>query len=175
MKVIVGSSALHYHGLARQPPKDRDIWVSSDEVVQKEVGVDVKTLPSEIINLVTTKDGFATPDSCYTIKCSHLGWNNPMWDKHKQDILWLEYKGCKIVPELYNKLVEYWKTELGDKSFLSLKQDKDSFFTDEVPYIIDHDVLHEMVAYPNKPVYTKCLKDGEDVLIDKQKFDKLDF
>ena len=175
MKIIVGSSALQYFGLARQPPKDKDVWISYGEIVQKGVGVDVKSIPSEILNLITAKDGFATPDSCYTIKCSHLGWNNPMWDKHKQDVLWLKHKGCKIIPELYNALVEYWKTKLGDKSFLSLKQDKDSFFTDEVPYVIDHDVLHEMVAYPNHPVYTKCLKSGEDVLIDKQKFDKLDF
>lgn len=38
-----------------------------------------------------------------------------------------------------------------------------------------HDYLHELVAYPNPPMYTKCLKDGEDVLIDRDKFDLLPF
>lgn len=38
-----------------------------------------------------------------------------------------------------------------------------------------HDLLHELVAYPNRPVYKGVLKDGEDVAIDKVKFDQLGF
>lgn len=39
----------------------------------------------------------------------------------------------------------------------------------------DHDFLHELVAHPNKPVYTLCLKDGQDVAIDRLKFEQLPF
>ena len=28
-----------------------------------------------------------------------------------------------------------------------------------------------MIAYPDKPIYIECLKDGQDVAIDKNKFD----
>lgn len=172
MQLIVGSTALGYFGFSRRPPKDIDTWVTEDESV---VDGDCKVIPTDILNLCVAVDGHATPDTIYTIKCSHLGWNNPMWDKHKLDILYLKSKGCVLILELYYKLVEFWKTELGDKSFLSLKQDKESFFTDNVMYTIDHDTLHDMVAFPNKPVYSKCLKVGEDVLIDKGLFDELLF
>ena len=36
-------------------------------------------------------------------------------------------------------------------------------------------MLHELVSYPNPPMYTHCLKDGHDVLIDKKKFDTMLF
>ena len=98
-----------------------------------------------------------------------------MWEKHKQDILWLKSKGFDIIPDLYEALIEFWKTDLGDKSFLSLNKDKKQFFTDNVVYKYDHDYLHELVAHPNRPVYEGCLKDNAEVLIDKAKFDMLPF
>jgi hypothetical protein len=172
MKLIVGSTALSYFGFSRRIPKDIDIWISAEESL---VSGDCKEIPIDILKLCVTIDGYATPDTVYTIKCSHLGWNNPMWDKHKLDILYLKSKGCVLIPVLYYKLIEFWKTELGDKSFLSLKQDKESFFTDNITYTVPHDLLHEMVAFPNKPVYSRCLKVNEEVLIDKNMFDKLPF
>ena len=36
-------------------------------------------------------------------------------------------------------------------------------------------MLHDLVAYPNPPMYTKALKDGHDVLIDRNKFEALPF
>lgn len=175
MEIVVGSTALHYHLPETRPPKDLDVWKNDPSKVNSKKGDDFKVIPTKIINLIEHKEGYATLDSLYTIKCSHLGWDNPMWNKHKQDTLFLKSLGCKIIPELYNELIEFWRVELGDKSFLSLKQDKEPFFTDNVIYLYDHDWLHEQVAFPNNPVYTKCLKFGEDVLIDKTKFDKLSF
>jgi hypothetical protein len=172
MKIIIGSTALQYFNFNRKEPKDLDIWVSDTSGV---VAGDCKVIPLSIMELIPTENGYATPDAIYTIKCSHLGWTNPMWDKHKLDVLFLKNKGCVLLPELYDKLVEYWKLELGDKSFLSLKQDKGSFFTDNVTYYVDHDTLHEMVSYPRLPMYNLCLKQGEDVLIDKDKFDNMSF
>jgi hypothetical protein len=54
-----------------------------------------------------------------------------------------------------------------------LDKTKKDFFTDGVKYKYDHDWLHELVAYPNPPVYTKCLRPGADVMISKKSFDKL--
>jgi hypothetical protein len=172
MKIIVGSTALQYFGLSRRTPVDIDTWVSSRGY--KVVG-DCKVIPTNIMQLIPVEDGRATPDAIYTIKCSHLGWHNPMWNKHKTDILYLKSKGCQLIPELYKTLVNFWKDELGSKDFLSLNKNKDSFFTDEVAYKYDHDWLHELVAFPNEPMYTKCLVEGEDILIDKDKFDLLSF
>ena len=52
---------------------------------------------------------------------------------------------------------------------------KEDFFTDMVEYKYGHDYLHELVAYPNKPMYTKCLKDGHEVLTDWDKFCKMPY
>ncbi|UZV41312.1 hypothetical protein vBVpaMR16F_246 [Vibrio phage vB_VpaM_R16F] len=181
MWIVVGSSALNQErfNIKFRKSKDVDIWTTEKECYNlfksKGKPFDVKVLPREIYNLVETDGIYATPNSIYTIKCSHLGWNNPVWNKHKSDIINLKNQGCVLIPELYSKLTEFWKTELGDKSFLSLRQDKKNFFNDNVTYVYDHDWLHEQVAYPNKPIYTKCLMENEDVLIDKSKFDKLTF
>lgn len=171
MKIIVGSQALSYHKLSPRIPKDRDIW--QDTAYAFLGNGDNKTIPLEILELVPTTDKYyATPDAIYTIKCSHAAWDIH-WDKTISDIAYLKRRGCKLIPELYLALYNYWKTIHGDKSFLSLKKNKDDFFNDYVPYVYDHDLLHEIVAKPNKPMYNKCLKDNEQVLIDKVKFEKL--
>lgn len=173
-QIIVGSTAASKYGLSRASPKDIDVW--SDQPVPKEKGKDIKIIPRSIIDLVKTdEEGYALPNSLFTIKCSHLGWSNPQWKKHYLDVLFMKQKGCAIEEKLYSTLKEFWKTELGDKSFLSLKENKKDFFTDNVNYIYDHDLLHEKASFPEKPVYTRCLKSGEDVLIDKDKFFNMDF
>jgi hypothetical protein len=173
MKVMIGSKAAEVWGMNRLPPQDTDIW--SDVVIPERKGWDVHIHSTELLNLIPTKNGIALPDALYTIKCSHLGWNIK-WEKTKQDILWFKLKhNCQLIPELYEALLDVWNTEHGDKSFLSLNKDKEAFFQDAVTYIYEHDYLHQLVAHPNPPVYTKCLKDGQDVLIDKEKFDKMEF
>jgi len=170
MKAIVGSTALEYFDLNRKEPKDIDVWYA--EGVDPDDGDDSLVIPKDIFNLLETDNGYCTPDTIYTIKCSHLGWDIH-WEKTKLDIIWLQANKCKLMPELYMKLVAHWKTLNGNKDFLSLSQDKREFFNDHVTYIYDHDYLHELVAYPNDPTYRRCLKDGEEVLLDKDKFNIL--
>lgn len=165
--IIVGSTALKYFGLNRRPPSDIDRWFSeSEERCGKE---DDHTIPDNIMDMMPQECGFATPDAIYTIKCSHFHWDIH-WEKTKQDILWLKGKGCKLIPELYYKLKTHWVKGHGDKDFLSLMKGKKDFFTDMVEYKYDHDYLHELVAHPNPPMYTHCLKDGHEVLTDWGKF-----
>jgi hypothetical protein len=174
MEIIVGSTAAQLQTSWRKP-LDLDIW--TNEVYTSIPGFDYKTIPKDILKLidyiVINDLNIATLDSLYTIKCSHLGWDNPNWNKHKLDILHLKHIGAKLNILLYKALVEFWKIELNDKSFLSLKQSKENFFTDNVTYLFDHDWLHEQVSFPNKPTYKQCLKDGEDVLIDQVKFNQM--
>lgn len=175
--IIIGSTAASKCGLKFRKPKDLDVWTDKQHVYDTEIkkqGIDVKLIPTDILNLVETVDGLhCTANSLFTIKCSHLGWNNPMWNKHKSDVLSLKSQGCELIPDLYNALLGFWKVELGAKDFLSLNKNKKDFFQDNVTYVYDHDWLHEQVAYPNAPVYTHCLKANQDVLIDKTKFDAL--
>lgn len=169
--IIVGSTAAKHWWKDWRDPSDLDVWIGNSELPF--AYGDIHVIPNNILNLVPNESDYASPDALYTIKCSHLGWDNPMWDKHKRDIIAMKNKGCSIIPELYAALVEFWKEELNDKSFLSLKQNKEEFFTDNVEYIYDHDMLHELVSYPNAPMYSRVLKDGEAVLVDREKFESL--
>lgn len=173
-KILVGSRALAYSIFMEDKyNKDVDMWVS--EGVEPEFGTDTSIIPEGILDLVETLPTYglgykiASLDSLYTIKCSHLGWDI-LWEKHKKYCLLMKANGASIIPELYEALVEHWKEVHGDKGFLSLYQPKKEFFTDNVDYKYDHDYLHELVAYPNPPIYTKCLQDGQAVMIDKGKF-----
>lgn len=176
MRIIVGSTALEHFGLSRRKANDIDYWLSEGEAFPE--GTDSVYIPEYILNLVpveeSNKVAYAVPDAIYTIKLSHLIY--PIFfQKHKLDVLFLKAKGCKIIPELYEALKEYWKEIHGNKSFLSLNQNKEQFFTDNVDYRYDHDFLHQLVAYPNRPMYERCLKDGQEVLIDKDKFFSMPF
>ena len=179
--IVVGSTALNRAGVMERP-SDLDVWATSKDVVEKCLPrADITIMPEEILNLVSVREQdrkdvlqFATVDAVYTIKCSHLGWDI-FWNKHKRDVLYLKKIGANLIEPLYIALVEHWKKEHGNKDFLSLYKDKTEFFNDFVEYRYDHDYLHELAAYPNKPVYTRCLKDGAEVAIDKEKFDKLPF
>jgi len=174
--IIVGSLAAYSRGLIDRFPKDKDIWIMRTEKNDEfPSDYDVKIIPSNVYQLVPKSNGRATADALYTIKCSHLGWDNPMWVKHKQDILLFKGKGCKIIPELYKALVEHWRQEFGNKDNLSLRQDKQNFFNDYVLNTHDHDFIHSIISYPNDPIYMRCLKDKEEVFTSKEKFDKLSF
>ena len=177
--IIIGTTALSKHGIVLRESKDVDVMCPPDLADKyKDKGYDVVPVPFSLFEVLFTYSNnsiYATPDMVYTIKCSHLGWSNPSWQKHKKDILVLKQKGCKLIPELYRALVNWWKEDLGDKSFLNLDKSKEMFFNDFVEYEYDHDLLHELITHPKPPTYTKCLKDGKQVLIDKSKFDKLDF
>lgn len=180
--IIIGTTALAKHGIVLRESKDIDVMLTEDSdnmdsAIKK--GYDIVPV-NEIVyksmcKYITSTTPYATPDMVYTIKCSHLGWSNPSWQKHKKDVLVLKQKGCKLIYPLYLELVDWWKEDLGDKSFLNLDKSKERFFNDFVEYEYDHDLLHELITHPEPPTYTKCLKDGKQVLIDKSKFDKLDF
>ena len=170
MYKITGSSALNFHGVTDRKG-DVDILVPDDveNIEYKKKGVDVIPVPRDIFNKFECVGSFVTPDHMLTLKVSHIFWNEK-YDKHIQDIMLLQHKGYKVDEELYGLLYKHWCKVLGDKSFLSLKQDKENFFTDNIDYTFDHDYLHEIVAYNDRPLYEKVLKEGCDVLIDKSKF-----
>jgi len=168
--IIVGSTALAFFGIARTTPKDIDNWLTAGE--QSTGRTDCHIMPKNIIDMIPVIGAYAVPDAIYTMKCSHLSWD-VHWQKTKLDILWLESQGCILMPDLYKELKAHWVKEKGGKEYLSLDKTKAEFFDDYVSHKYDHDYLHELVSYPNKPIYIQCLK-GE-VLIDKSKFNGLNF
>lgn len=52
----------------------------------------------------------------------------------------------------------------------SLAVNKVDFFTDNVPYVYNHDDIHEAIKLGEVPAYTKYLADGQEVMCDRNKF-----
>lgn len=119
----------------------------------------------------------ATPDELYTIKVSHAFWElkNRSWAKHMMDIMFLQSKGAKLIPELYKILYKVWEDTHGKKK-VNLEADPDDFFNDRiVKRIYDHDSIHESVAYYDRPLFERILRDDSDVAVDKSKWEALDY
>lgn len=111
-------------------------------------------------------------DNLYTLKLSHVFW--PIHhDKTIRDIIFMSRAGCKVNKDLFYKLKNHWNKVHGGKDFLSLNRNKRDFFDDYVKKEVDHDLIHEWVAKYDKPLYTNCLKDNEEVLLDWSKFKNL--
>lgn len=118
----------------------------------------------------------AKPDELYTIKISHAFWeiNGPQhWNKHASDIRFLSRHGTQFIRPLYDILLPIWK-EKYKRNPVSLDKTADKFFADAVDRKYDHDSLHESVAYGDRPLYERVLKDGSEVAVDNAKFFAMD-
>ena len=160
-----------YHGIKLGEIKDLDIICTEDRVSKYE-NCDIITVPEEIYNLLYNETGYITPDIILTLKMSQLSWDIK-WEKTKTHINILVNLGYKPNLEVYHSLKEHWKTIHGNKSHLSLNKRKNEFFDDFVTYVVDHEYLHELVSHPNEPIYKKCLRDNEEVLVCYDKFSSL--
>ena len=173
--IVIGSAAMPYRA-----PKDMDIMVvDMDEPVDAsllkwDLPIDKIQVSQEIYDLLEHTNGFASFNCIYTIKCSHLCINNK-WEKTKADVIHFQATGAQLIEPLYHKLVEYWLTINLPQFNLSLNKSKEEFFTDNVTYVLDHDYIHELVAYPAPPMYQSVLADGHEVLISKEKFNALSY
>ena len=116
------------------------------------------------------RDGFATLNELYTIKVSHAYWElkNRSWDKHMADIMFMKNKGAVLDMELHKLLYPVWVETHGVKK-MNLAQAAGNFFDDAVVRIYDHDSIHDSVAFGERPLYERILKDGETVDIDPDK------
>lgn len=167
MQILVGSGAAKQRLPNWKRIGDVDIWSTHDIK-----GVDNSVFPEEFLLMFekeSVESGVATLNDLLTIKLSHLPYDI-FWRKHMNDYLVFKKHGGKVNKALYERLKVHWKEFHNNKPFLSLYRTKDSFFDDFVEKKYDHDRLHELVAYPQQPVYVSCLEDGQEVMIDKNKF-----
>lgn len=95
--------------------------------------------------------------------------NSPHFFKTMQDIHTLRGLGVKI-PEELEPVLKKREKETYTYNHPKLNVNKDTFFTDDVGYIYDHDSIHEAIALLGKPAYTNYIVEGEEVLTSKEKF-----
>jgi hypothetical protein len=177
-QLIIGSHALVHNGLKLREPKDFDVFSPTDDYITPLLSGKGDRFWHESFQGWIPEGTFryATLDELYTIKASHQGWDlkNGSWNKHAYDLIMLKRAGAKILDPLYSNLYKVWEG-LHGKKVMNLDQDKSEFFDDAVRRTYDHDSLHDSVAYGDRPVYTRILRDGASVDIDPKKLWALTF
>lgn len=177
--MIIGSRALKYwFPDFYRAPKDFDIIRTNKDLEdlkylikhnKQRIEYLYNPILSENIALYS-KDNYILPDVLYTLKISHMFWDNPKWDTHFQDIMFMKDKNCKLDIDLFYKLFEYWEIFHGKRKSSNLNMNSEQFFNNALKNKIEyeHDLLHTLLVNP--PTYTKILMDGEEVLVSYDKF-----
>lgn len=115
-------------------------------------------------------DVYADLNTLYCIKMSHRYLrNSPHFIKTRTNIRDMEAMGATLTPVL-EYILKVREKETYNYDHPVLNQSKESFFQDEVGYIYDHDTIHEAIAIMEEPAYKHYMKDGAEVMVDKQKF-----
>lgn len=150
----------------RREPKDVDFFTNEDRESSR--GVEYFYHPA-----LRVRNGQATADELYTIKVSHIFWDNGRnWEKHLYDIQFLQSKGAKLIPHLYDTLYAIWEERFGKKK-AKLNVSAEDFFKATVKRVYEHDSIHASVAYYDAPLFNRILKDWSEVAVDRSRFDAL--
>jgi hypothetical protein len=172
--LIIGSTACYHWFPESRVPRDLDLLTPAK----------IKTSDSQICFVdaqwhdaasylisVNNDEVFADPDILYTLKVSHAAWDIK-WDKTMYDISFLQSKGCKLMPELYDKLYAVW-IEVHGKKRVNMNKPMTEFFNDAVKREYNHEHLHELVAFNDRPMHGKLRPDLGNAWCSKDKFFQL--
>lgn len=129
-----------------------------------------ENLGNDLISLYPG-DRVAPLEVLYLLKMSHrYKKNSPHFFKTMNDIHFMRSLGAKIPAEL-EEVFKLREKETYDYSHPNLDvKSKDFFKGDEVPYVYDHDTIHEAVAVLGVPAYKSYMKDDSEVMTSKEKF-----
>lgn len=186
-KYLIGSYAIALQDTTFKLKSNSDIDVISDEPIDRFEFHDISFLNNSdfsryaldepvIINNVElypiNMKGLAI------IKRSHL-WRDLKFDRH---IAMYHRFLSPYLNELddVDKLILTTRTEMSYKEFgkiksPSLKKTVNDFFDDYVIKKYDHDYLHELLAYYDKPLYTRLQRDSSIVWCEKDLWDTLSY
>lgn len=167
--LIIGSTALKHWFPETREPKDRDyLTTSAGPFTDQMLGGDTFSHVGLNEYLIGC-GGYASVDELYTLKVSHSHWElkNGSWGKHMKDILFLQEKGAKLIPELYKMFYDVWVDVHGKKKMTF--SEAEDFFDDAVVRKYDHDSIHESVAYGDHALYADFLLPDRSVAMDMGK------
>lgn len=182
--ILIGSRALVYWCPDLKLKDDTDWDVISDEPIEGTEWHDPNMLANHKMELYISnftafvkgqKLHVLNPFGLAIIKRSHL-WRDLSFQKHithyhKHLAVYVgrwSIEGRRLLDE---------RTQLTMEAFPqgnpNLMQSKDAFFDDAVKKKYDHDHLHELVAYYDKPLYTKLLRDPALAWCERELWDAL--
>lgn len=177
--LIIGSTATYHWFPDYRQPKDIDILTPAEIRTSNSqiCFVDAQWHDAAEFLIEQNKDKvFADPDTLFTLKVSHAHWN-VKWDKTMWDIEFLKRKGCKLNTELYKKLFPVW-VQVHGKKHVNMNQPMTEFFKDAVQREYDHEWLHELVAFYERPLHERLRSDlstawcSEDMFLELSRDDQ---
>ncbi len=168
--LIFGSTALkHWFPDLEREPKDIDYMGEGKSTREIEYHFN----PAFQYILDNNKDSkYVDPDFLYTIKVSHAAWD-VRWDKTMHDIMFMRDKGCTLNLELYKLLLKDWEVIHGTKKHIILNGSMDEFFNSNVTRKMNHDQLHELVKFYERPLHESIRPDLTNVKVSKVLWDNL--
>lgn len=159
---------------------------NSREIIEAEVAWPGST--AESLLQLYPDNRYAPTNALLALKLSHRFKKNSVhFEKTRQDIITLlrltnqdtdlsKYNNLGFQTVLSRLSSWYKQRELDTYQYThpNLNQSKDKFFnSEETFYKVDHDWLHQVVAYGTVPAYTLYMKDGAAVACDQNKFNAL--
>ena len=142
--------------------------LNNDMLDYTTTSVDAITLPNGVSILVATLGELAL------IKRSHL-WRDYQWDKHITH--YNKYLRQHLLDDTLSKLLLKDRVKLTKEAYPqgnpNLNQSNEDFFDDAVKKVYDHDYIHELAAYYDKPLYTKLKRDDSKAWCEKDLWEAL--
>lgn len=134
----------------------------------------VKLVEQDPLTLKTPMGLVPSFNVLFTLKKSHRFLkNSPHFWKTLGDYHLMKRLGAQV-PEEYSHFLKEREKETYAYAHPKLNQSKMGFFNgDQVKYVYDHDSIHEAVKLFEKPAYTFFQKDGEQVAVDRKKFEAM--
>lgn len=124
---------------------------SIDHLNNREI---VENFSGDVVFFMGTKVTLITLEGLAAIKRSHL-WRSYFFPKHMtQYVKHLKEHMTPLAMEVAKRREKLTRTEYPQGN-PNLNQRNEDFFDDAVEKIYDHDMLHEMVAYYDRPIYTR--------------------
>lgn len=106
------------------------------------------------------------------LKVAHRFKEGVHFQKTMDDIRIMREMGV-TVPERYQAFVAMREAEALNYSHPKLNVSKDAFFSPVVPYIYDHDSVHEVMKHYGTPAYQFFKPEGSEVLTSRTMFEHL--
>ena len=185
-KLLIGSRALEYWFGSIDIKPSTDFDVISESPIEGCEFHDIKFLNNADVEKYSTSATYLLPDGSYAnvvkplglalIKRSHL-WRDLSFPKHITHY----HKVLGAYRVWSNEDIQFLNTriELTKQAFPqghpNLMQSKDDFFDDAVVKKYQHDDLHEMFAFYDKPLYTRLLRNENLAWCEEDKWNTLSY
>ena len=169
--LIIGSTAAYHWFPDHREPSDIDVLtpakISGNHSTLCVVDAQWHTAAQYLIDL-NSNPVFMDPDLLFTLKVSHAHWD-VKFNKTLYDISFLKNHGAKLHTEAYQKLLPVWDAVHG-KKFVNLNQPVERFFSDAVTREYNHERLHELVAFYDRPLHEQIRPDRGSAWCSKELF-----